>query len=174
MNSRAVIKLSEFRSASTIAEMGNHLSNTEVLNLSCEETQLQSLKEEAKALLYPYKTKLLKGSRKVQRAFNVESLIKVMIQYHKVIGQAKHNNEFENIYDLISIPCFLLLAYSKIRKNAVAGLDNTPAKNVTFAGLLKIAQELHSEKYSPSPVKRVYIPKVSGSKRPLGFGYSVD
>ena len=42
MNSRAVIRLSEFRRASTIAEMGNHLSNTEMLNLSCEETQLQS------------------------------------------------------------------------------------------------------------------------------------
>ena len=174
MNSRAVIRLSEFRSASTIAEMGNHLSNTEMLNLSCEETQLQSFKEEAKALLYLYKTKLLQGSRKVQRAFNVENLTKAMTQYHKVIGQAKHNNEFENIYDLISIPCFLLLAYLKIRKNAVAGLDNILAKNVTFAGLLKIAQELHSEKYSPSPVKRVYIPKASGSKRSLGIPLTKD
>jgi group II intron reverse transcriptase/maturase len=110
----------------------------------------------------------------VQRAFTVETLTKAMVQYHNVTSQAKHKQEFKNIYNLISIPCFLLLAYSKLKKKAVAGIDDVPAKNVTFAGILKISQELNTEQYSPSPVKRVYMPKTSGGKRPLGIPSTKD
>lgn len=174
MSLRTVNLLSGLRSASTVVAKGNPPSNTEVLNLSCEETQSQRFKEEAQALLNPYEKRLLKGSRKVQRVFTVDNLIKAMTQYHNVISQAKHNHKFENIYNLISNPCFLLLAFSNICKKAAAGLDNVPAKNVTFAGILKIAQELVAELYSPSPVKRIYIPKASGGKRPLGIPSTKD
>lgn len=169
MNSRGVIKLSKFRSVSIIAETVNLLPDIEVLHLSCEEIQLQSYKKEVEELLFTHKKRLLKSSCKVQRVFNVENFTKAIIQYHKVISQVKHNSEFKNIYDLISIPCFLWLAYSKIRKDIVVEPVNIPVKSMTFAGLLKIAQELHSEKYSPSPVKRVYIPKVSGGKKFSGI-----
>jgi hypothetical protein len=174
MSLRAVNLLSGLRSASTVVAKNNPLSNIDVLNLSCEESQSQRFKEEAKALLNPYEKRLLKGSRKVQRVFTVDNLTKAIIQYHNIISQVKHNHEFKNIYSLISTPCFLLLAFSNIRKKAVARLDDIPAKNVTFAGLLKIAQELVSEQYSPSPVKRVYIPKASGGKRPLGIPSTKD
>jgi RNA-directed DNA polymerase len=174
MNLRAVNLLSGFRSAFTVMEKGNPLSNDEVLNLSCEETQSQRFKEEAQALLNPYEKRLLKGSRKIQRLFTVDNLTKAMVQYHNVTSKVKHIHKFENIYNLISSPCFLLLAFSNIRKNAAAGLDNVPGKNVTFAGILKIAQELVTELYSPSPVKRVYIPKASGGKRPLGIPSTKD
>lgn len=174
MSLRAINIFSGLRSASTVAAKGNLLSNIDVLNLSCEESQSQRLKEEAKALLNPYGKRLLKGSRKVQRAFTVDNLTNAMIQYHSMTSQIKHNHEFKNIYSLISMPCFLLLAFSDIRKKAATGLDDVPAKNVTFAGLLKIAQELVSEQYSPSPVKRVYIPKASGSKRHLGIPSTKD
>jgi hypothetical protein len=56
-------------------------------------------------------------------------------------NQASQKHGFKNIYSLISNPCFLLSALSNIRKNAVIGLDDVPAKNVTFASLLKTAQE---------------------------------
>lgn len=116
----------------------------------------------------------MKGSRKIQRLFTVDNFTKAMVQYHNVISQVKHTHKFENIYNFISNPCFLLLAFSNIRKNAAAGLDNVPGKNVTFAGILKIAQELVTELDSPSLVKRVYIPKASGGKRPLGIPSTKD
>ena len=174
MSLRAVNQFSGFRSASTVVVKSSPPFNTEVLNLTCEEMQSRRFKEEAKALLYPYKKRLSKESRKVQRVFTVDNFIKAIVQYHNVVSQVKHNDKFENIYNLISNPCFLLLSFFNIRKKVAVGPDNVPAKNVTFAGVLKISQELVVELYSPSPVKRIYIPKASGGRRPLGIPSTKD
>jgi Reverse transcriptase (RNA-dependent DNA polymerase) len=174
MSLRAVILLSGFRSASTVVAKNNPLSNAEVLKFSCEEMQSQRLKEEAQALLNLYEKRLLKGSRKVQRVLTVDNLTKAMIQYHTVISQVEHNHTFENIYNLIPNPCFLLLAFCNIRKKTAAGLDDVPAIKATFARILKIAQELASETYSPSAAKRVYVPKAFGGQRPLGIPSTKD
>ena len=168
MRSKAKNLFLERRSESTVVEKGN--LEYKVLNHSCEETQLQRIQKDAKALLDPYEIRLLKGSRKVYKTFTVENLTKVMIAYNSVINQAEQINL---IYHIIADPCFLLLAYSTLRKDAAAGLDDIPTTNVTLAGILLLAKKLQMEKYKCTPVRRVYIPKKDG-KRPLGIPSITD
>jgi len=67
----------------------------------------------------------------------------------------------------------LYLAFEQVKRNrGAAGIDNISIS--TFAEQLslyihKIHQELKSGEYTPSPVKRVEIPKQNGKMRPLGI-----
>jgi group II intron reverse transcriptase/maturase len=168
MRSKAINSFLGRRSESTVVEKGN--LEYKVLNHSCEETQLQRIEKDAKALLDPYKIRLFKGSRKVRETFTVENLTKIMMAYNSVINQAE---QVTSIYHIIADPCFLLLAYATLRKDAAAGLDDVPTTHVTFAGILLLSKKLKMEKYKCTPARRIYIPK-KGGKRPLGLTSTID
>lgn len=66
----------------------------------------------------------------------------------------------------------LLRAFLRQKRRASAGIDG-----VTFAmyeanlaeNLRRLHTRIHAERYWPKPVRRAYIPKTDGSKRPLGI-----
>ena len=67
----------------------------------------------------------------------------------------------------------LIFAFSKVRSNGgVGGIDNVSIEEFE-SNLMKNIEELQTElkakEYKPAPVRRVYIPKKNGGKRPLGI-----
>lgn len=72
----------------------------------------------------------------------------------------------------------LLFAFSKVRNNGgVGGIDNVSIEEFE-SNLMKNIEELQAElkakKYKTTPVRRVYIPKKNGGKRPLGISIIKD
>ena len=63
-------------------------------------------------------------------------------------------------------------AYKNLYANQGAGtkgIDNDTADGFGNEYMSKIIEELKTLKYEPKPVRRIYIPKQNGSKRPLGI-----
>ena len=96
----------------------------------------------------------------------------------KLNQKAKREPKFRlyALYDRIYRMDVLEAAWKHVGKRGKAcGIDEVRAEDILereigveefLAGIL---DELKSKAYSPSPVKRVYIPKSDGKKRPLGI-----
>jgi RNA-directed DNA polymerase len=81
---------------------------------------------------------------------------------------------FYALYDKIYREDILSFAYDCCRANGgAAGVDDESFEDITSYGETKwlgeLARDLRNEKYHPQAVRRVYIPKPNGSKRPLGI-----
>ena len=101
---------------------------------------------------------------------------RVLILQRKLYRKAKQEPEFKFyiLYDKISLPYFLRESYRRLKTNqGSAGIDGRSFSQIEQAGLdaflIDIQEELRTETYKPSPVKRVYIPKANGKLRPLGI-----
>jgi hypothetical protein len=161
------------RSGSTVVGNKKDGSNHQSLNESCEVIQVQRISDQAKALLNPLENRLNRASRSVQKAFTLDKLTEAMTAYEAVLSQAEQI-PLNNLYKLLWNPCFLLIAYDRIKKNAAAGLDNVGGGNVTLSGLCTLSKELSSEQDKCIPVRRLYIDKLQGGKRPLGIPSTRD
>jgi RNA-directed DNA polymerase len=82
---------------------------------------------------------------------------------------------FYALYDKVWRADILMFAYRLVRANkgspGVDGMDFEDIEQKTGIDtfLLELAQDLKDRTYNPSPVRRVMIPKVDGSLRPLGI-----
>jgi RNA-directed DNA polymerase len=84
------------------------------------------------------------------------------------------NRRFHALYDRIFRPDILKQAWEEVRRNGgSAGEDGVTIEDVEREGVVQflgqIEQDLKAGTYRPSPVLRVYIPKVDGRQRPLGI-----
>ena len=79
----------------------------------------------------------------------------------------------EQLYRQLFNPHLYLMAYGRLYSNHGAmtpGADGETADGMSLAKIGRVIDALRHERYRFQPVKRVYIPKKSGSKmRPLGL-----
>ena len=101
---------------------------------------------------------------------------KVQQLQRKLYLAAKKNSKrkFHALYDKISREDVLKEAWKLVKtKRGAGGIDGISLKDVENYGVEKllgeIRQEIQNGSYRPKPVKRVFIPKSDGKKRPLGI-----
>jgi RNA-directed DNA polymerase len=102
---------------------------------------------------------------------------KVRSLQRKLYLKAKREKEFRfySLYDKLYRPDVLQVAWQHCRRNGGApGVDGLDVERVRQEigeeeFLRQIAKELQERRYRPAPVKRVYLPKPGGEKRPLGI-----
>src|SRR5262250_1606641 len=81
----------------------------------------------------------------------------------------------ERLYRQMFNPQLYLLAYGKLYANKGAmtpGVSEETVDGMSLAKIGRIIDALRCERYRFQPVKRVYIPKKNGKKRPLGRVHS--
>lgn len=101
---------------------------------------------------------------------------KVQQLQRKLYLAAKQNSKrkFHALYDKLSRIDILEEAWKRVKANrGTGGIDGISLNDVENYGveklLAEISQTLQQGKYQPKPVKRVFIPKADGKKRPLGI-----
>lgn len=128
---------------------------------------------------------LYSNQEKVQRAIAELKAIrrkkrtdrdKVRLLQLQLYDKAKQDKGycFYVLYDKIFQLHTLRLAYAKVRSNGgVAGVDKQSFKQIEDYGLGRfleeLSEELRKQSYHPEAVKRVWIEKPGGGKRPLGI-----
>ncbi|GIO18459.1 group II intron reverse transcriptase/maturase [Oceanobacillus oncorhynchi subsp. incaldanensis] len=94
-------------------------------------------------------------------------------------GRSKQGDTFNRLYDLITSRENILLAYRTIKSNKGSKTEGTDGKKIDDIKTMK-GEEIVSEiqrillNYQPKKVRRVFIPKPNGDKRPLGIPSIMD
>lgn len=89
-------------------------------------------------------------------------------------AKQSRTRRFHALYDRIYRPDILWRAWGEVRANGgECGIDNVSIGDIEREGVKEflegIAQTLKEKRYRPLPVRRVYIPKSGGGRRPLGI-----
>ena len=96
---------------------------------------------------------------------------------------ADHGRRFDDLFNLVADPCFLAVAWTRVRENTgarSAGIDKRTARGIEaradgVVGFLQgLRDALRSGAFRPVPVRRVEIPKTGGKVRKLGIPTVAD
>ena len=106
----------------------------------------------------------------------MSSTERVQMYQRKLYLKAKQEKGFRFyiLYDKIFLPFMLKEAWERVKANGgSAGIDGQTFEAIEKAGveefLRLLSEELRQQTYQASAVKRVWIPKSNGGKRPLGI-----
>jgi RNA-directed DNA polymerase len=86
-----------------------------------------------------------------------------------------HTKKFVDLYSLLCSEIWLRVAHHSVNSNQgreTAGIDKVSMSNFNAdldGNLQRIREALKTKIFEPLPVRRVYIPKPNGKKRPLGI-----
>lgn len=106
-------------------------------------------------------------SRRTSRAYDVQTALDGIRQTARGRRDARFDNLLFHIYAVER----LRAAYFAVKRDAAAGVDGQTWHGygeALEANLLNLSDRLARGGYRPQPVKRAYIDKADGSKRPLG------
>ncbi|MFE3898750.1 reverse transcriptase domain-containing protein, partial [Priestia sp. YIM B13480] len=79
---------------------------------------------------------------------------------------------YKRLYRNLYNPEFYYIAYQKVyakQGNMTQGVDGKTIDGMSLKRIDDLIEALKTESYQPKPVKRVYIPKKNGKRRPLGI-----
>ncbi len=86
-----------------------------------------------------------------------------------MVKKFKHHSLIDKVYQRLN----LHIAYERVKANKGAcGVDGVSLEEFESNlgdNIEEIHRLLYEDKYIPQPVRRVYIPKANGDKRPLGI-----
>jgi len=106
----------------------------------------------------------------------MSSTERVQMYQRKLYLKAKQEKGFRFyiLYDKVFLRFMLLEAWERVKSNGgSAGVDGQTFEAIESAGveefLRVLSEELRQQTYTASAVKRVWIPKDNGGKRPLGI-----
>jgi hypothetical protein len=87
---------------------------------------------------------------------------------------------FDDLYNLVYDPAFLVVAWSRVRYNKrgrSAGVDGVVPRSIVFSAgefLTGLVDELKSRRFTPTSVREKMIPKANGKLRRLGIPTAAD
>lgn len=87
---------------------------------------------------------------------------------------------FDDLYNLVQDPAFLVVAWNRVRRNRgarTAGVDGVAPRAIgTRAArwLAELRDDRKARRYRPSPVRETMIPKANGKVRRLGIPTAAD
>ncbi len=90
-------------------------------------------------------------------------------------AELEPEHQFENLYSLLCNQVWLRTAHHAVNTNTgreTAGIDGEEMMHFngnTERNLETLREQLTAKVFEPMPVRRVYIPKANGKKRPLGI-----
>jgi RNA-directed DNA polymerase len=108
------------------------------------------------------------------KANNTKEKVRQLQKKLYLAAKGNSKRKFHALYDKIWRMDILSEAWKRVKaKKGAGGIDGISIQAVETQGLKQfleeIQQELKKGSYRSQPVKRVYIPKADGSKRPLGI-----
>lgn len=87
---------------------------------------------------------------------------------------------FDDLYNLVYDPAFLVVAWSRVRDNKggrSAGIDGVVPRSIVFGAgefLAVLRDDLKARRFTPVPVREKMIPKANGKVRRLGIPTATD
>jgi RNA-directed DNA polymerase len=87
---------------------------------------------------------------------------------------------FDDLYNLVYDPAFLVVAWSRVRDNKggrSAGVDGVVPRSIVFSAgefLTGLGNDLKSRRFAPTRVREKMIPKANGKLRRLGIPTAAD
>ena len=110
------------------------------------------------------------------REFRLDGAERIQEFQRKLYEKAKAHPKFKfySLYDKTYRSDILEEAYRRVKANGgTSGVDGVTFADIKTKGIIEYLAELQEElkegQYKPKPVRRVYIPKANGKKRPLGI-----
>ena len=103
-------------------------------------------------------------------------VLEIQTKLHRWSGDDSHRR-FDDLYNLVADPAFLLVAWGRVRGNKgarTAGVDGETARYIEAVRgvegfLAELRADLKARTFQPLPARRRAIPKTSGKVRYLGI-----
>lgn len=99
------------------------------------------------------------------------------LEHLKKLAEEDPTRRFERLYRLLRQEACLMLAKQRISSNKGAstpGVDGQVMDDIVPDEIKRLSQQLSAGCYQPRPVRRHYIPKRNGKRRPLGIPTARD